>query len=97
MALFKLFGGAKRRTMRKRSPMKKRRTVVRRKRSMKKGSKSKTRRGRKNFVTHKGDKDFNARGHRQVKKRSPYSKKRKGGDSNPLSQMMSSLMPSNGN
>lgn len=93
MGLFKLFGGAKRRTMKKRSPMKKRRTVVRRKRSMKKGTRSKTRRGRKNFVTHKGDKDFNARGHRQVRKRSPYSKKRKGGDKNSLTDMMASLMP----
>ena len=87
--MFKLLGGSpapvgcitggKRRTMKKRS-MKKRSMKKRsmKKRSMKKRSASKTRRGRLNFVTHKGDKDYNARGHRQVKKRSPYSKKKGG-------------------
>ena len=76
--------GGKRRTMKKRS-MKKRSNKKRsnkkrsmKKRSMKKRSASKTRPGRLNFVTHKGDKDYNARGHRQVRKRSPYSKRRGG-------------------
>ena len=92
--MFKLLGGSpapvgcmtggKRRTMKKRSMKKrsnKKRSMKKRsmkKRSMKKRSASKTRRGRLNFVTHKGDKDYNARGHRQVKKRSPYSKKKGG-------------------
>jgi hypothetical protein len=72
----KLFGGAKRRTMRKSN---KKSCKKCKKRSMKKGSPSKTRKGRKNFITHKGDKDYNARGHRQVKKHAPYMKKRGGG------------------
>jgi len=33
-----------------------------------KGKASKTRKGRKDFVTHKGDKDFNRKGHRQTKR-----------------------------
>jgi hypothetical protein len=60
--------------MKKRGSMKKR--SMKKRRSMKKGSASKSRRGRKNFITHKGDKDYNARGHRQVKRRSPYSRRR---------------------
>ena len=46
-----------------------------------KGQASKTRKGRKDFVTHKGDKKFNRRGHRQSRakgsktKRAPYSRK----------------------
>lgn len=70
--------GTKKRSMKKRS-MKKRsmkKRSMKKRRSMKKGSASKTRRGRKNFITHKGDKDYNARGHRQVKRRSPYSRRR---------------------
>lgn len=45
-----------------------------------KGSESKTRKGRKDFVTHKGDKDFNREDHRQKhakgsrKVRKPYMK-----------------------
>jgi len=41
-----------------------------RKRSKKfyKGKASKTRKGRKDFVTHKGDKYFNRKGHRQTKR-----------------------------
>lgn len=50
----------------------------------KKGSASKTRKGRKDFVTHKGDKKYNRRGHRQSKnakgkRGKPYSHRRKGG------------------
>ena len=40
----------------------------------KKGSMSKTRSGRKDFRTHKGDKKFNARSHYQTKKMKPYMK-----------------------
>jgi|AntAceMinimDraft_18_1070375.scaffolds.fasta_scaffold159878_2 hypothetical protein len=36
-------------------------------RHFKKGMSSKTRKGRKDFVTHKGDKFFNRKGHRQSK------------------------------
>ena len=79
----KLFGGAKRRTMRKSSkkscPKCHHKPCTCKKRSMKKGSPSKTRKGRKNFITHKGDKDYNARGHRQVRKNAPYMKRRGGG------------------
>ena len=42
-----------------------------------KGQKSRTRKGRKDFVTHKGDKDFNKHGKRQHKGRKPYHKSRK--------------------
>ena len=40
---------------------------------------SKTRKGRKDFVTHKGDKYYNRKGHRQSrnakgKRKSPYKK-----------------------
>ena len=38
----------------------------------KKGSASKTRKGRKDFITHKGDKYYNADGHRQSKAHKPY-------------------------
>jgi hypothetical protein len=79
----KLFGGAKRRTMRKSSkktcPKCHHKPCACKKRSMKKGSPSKTRKGRKNFITHKGDKDYNARGHRQVRRNAPYMKRRGGG------------------
>ena len=44
----------------------------------KKGQASRTRLGRKDFVTHKGDKDFNARGRRQKRARTPYTKKKGG-------------------
>lgn len=50
-----------------------------------KGSRSKTRRGRKDFITHKGSKKYNRRGHRQSRnsrgrKGRPYSRRnRKGG------------------
>ena len=77
-----LFGGAKRRTIRKKSCKKCHRKPCLKsckKRSMKKGSASKTRKGRKNFITHKGDKDYNARGHRQVRRNAPYMKRRGGG------------------
>ncbi len=42
------------------------------KKHFRKGSPSKTRKGRKDFVTHKGDKKFHRRGHRQSK---PQKKK----------------------
>ena len=44
-------------------------------RNMFKGSASKTRRGRRNFITHKGDKDYNAKGHRQTKGKKPYTRR----------------------
>ena len=50
-----------------------------------KGQASKTRKGRKDFVTHKGDKKFNRKSHRQSRakgsktKRRPYKKGRKHG------------------
>jgi hypothetical protein len=80
-------GGKKRRSMKKRSMKKrsmkkrsmKKRSMKKRsmkKRSMKKRSPSKTRPGRLDFVTHKGDKDYNARGHRQVRANRPYSRRR---------------------
>ena len=42
-----------------------------------KGQRSRTRKGRKDFVTHKGDKYYNRRGHRQRGKygRRPYTKR----------------------
>ena len=55
-------------------------------RKYKKGSRSKTRRGRKDFVTHKGSKKYNRRGHRQSRnsrgrKGKPYSRRtRRGGN-----------------
>ena len=62
-------------------------TGGRRKRTKKyrKGSRSKTRKGRKDFITHKGSKYYNRRGHRQTRnskgrKKRPYkSRSRKGG------------------
>ena len=48
-----------------------------------KGQASKTRKGRKDFVTHKGDKKFNRKGRRQSRargsktRRAPYSRKHK--------------------
>lgn len=39
--------------------------------------KSKTRKGRLDYVTHKGDKAYNARSHRQYKKRRPYTRRRR--------------------
>ena len=46
----------------------------------KKGMKSKTRKGRKDFVTHKGNKFYNRKGKRQTKSRKgkkgkPYSRR----------------------
>ena len=45
----------------------KRRRGKKSKKHFRKGSASKTRKGKKDFVTHKGDKDYNRRGHRQHK------------------------------
>lgn len=42
-------------------------------RGFKKGTKSRTRSGRLNFITHKGDKVYNADGHYQKSKHKPYS------------------------
>lgn len=42
-----------------------------------KGQRSRTRKGRKDFVTHKGDKTYNRMGHRQYRKRRPYTKRRR--------------------
>ncbi len=52
----------------------KRRRGNKSKKHYKKGSMSKTRKGRKDFVTHKGDKDFHRRGHRQTKRQGKKSK-----------------------
>ena len=48
--------------------------------SPKKGKRSKTRKGRKDFVTHKGNKYYNRKGKRQTKNRKgrkgkPYSRR----------------------
>ena len=45
-----------------------------------KGKKSRTRKGRLDFVTHKGDKDFNKGNKRQHKSRKPYRKGKKAGN-----------------
>jgi len=42
----------------------------------KKRQPSRTRKGRLDFVTHKGDKAYNRSGHRQYRRRRPYTKKR---------------------
>ena len=44
-----------------------------------KGQRSRTRKGRKDFITHKGDKYYNRRRHRQRgrKGRRPYTKRRR--------------------
>ena len=52
----------------------KRRRGNKSKKHYKKGAMSKTRKGRKDFVTHKGDKDFHRRGHRQTKRQGKKSK-----------------------
>jgi hypothetical protein len=74
-------GTKKRKGPKKRGGTKKRKGTrkrggTKRRKGSRKGTKSKSRRGRKNYITHKGDKDYNARGHRQVKRRSPYSRRR---------------------
>jgi hypothetical protein len=63
-----MLGGRKRKSRRARRSRRSRRS----KKHFRKGSPSKTRKGRKNFVTHKGDKKFHRRGHRQSK---PQKKK----------------------
>ena len=60
-----MLGGRKRKYRRSRRSR-------RSKKHFRKGSPSKTRKGRKDFVTHKGDKKFHRRGHRQSK---PQKKK----------------------
>jgi len=52
----------------------KRRRGNKSKKHYKKGTMSNTRKGRKDFVTHKGDKDFHRRGHRQSKRQGKKSK-----------------------
>ena len=52
----------------------KRRRGNKSKKHYKKGAMSKTRKGRKNFVTHKGDNDFHRRGRRQTKRQGKKSK-----------------------
>ena len=64
-------GGKKRRSMKK----------SRKSSKSKKGMASKTRKGRKDYITHKGDKYYNRKGKRQTKNRKgrkgkPYSKRR---------------------
>lgn len=55
------------------------RKSYKKKRHPKKGQRSRTRKGRKDFVTHKGDKYYNRSHHRQTGKRGkkPYVKRRK--------------------
>lgn len=43
--------------------------------AMKKGDKSKTHKGDKDFTTKKGDKDFHEGGHDEKKKKKPYGGK----------------------
>ena len=69
-----LTGGRSRRRRRSRS-----RSRSRKGGNPKKGMASKSRKGRKDFVTHKGDKYYNRKGHRQSrnakgKRKSPYRK-----------------------
>lgn len=52
----------------------KRRRGNKSKKHYKKGAMSKTRKGRKDFVTHKGDKKFHRRGHIQTKRQGKKSK-----------------------
>ena len=58
--------------------------VIKRKKSSKKypkkGMRSKTRRGRLDYETHKGDKFFHRKKHLVKRKRKPYTKKHKGGN-----------------
>ena len=46
-------------------------------RGSKKGDKSKTHKGDKDYTTKKGDKDFHEKGHDVKKKRKPYKRKKK--------------------
>lgn len=72
----KLVGGRKRRHKRGKT-RRKSRGKKRTRRHPHKGQRSKTRKGRKDFITHKGDKAYNRSGHRQYRKRRPYSKRRR--------------------
>ena len=69
-------GGRKRRHKRSKT-RRKSRGKKRTRRHPHKGQRSKTRKGRKDFITHKGDKAYNRSGHRQYRKRRPYSKRRR--------------------
>ena len=72
----KMVGGRKRRHKRGKT-RRKSRGKKRTRRHPHKGQRSKTRKGRKDFITHKGDKAYNRSGHRQYRKRRPYSKRRR--------------------
>lgn len=72
----KLVGGRKRRRKGGKT-RRKSRGKKRTRRHPHKGQRSKTRKGRKDFITHKGDKAYNRSGHRQYRKRRPYSKRRR--------------------
>ena len=74
-----IFGGKKRR---RKSKGKKKRKGRKTKRRPKKGQRSKTRKGRLDFVTHKGDKYYNRNGHRQTRNRKgkkgrPYASRKR--------------------
>ena len=75
------FGGRrrKRKTHRRRRRKKTRTRKRRRKHSRhpKKRQASKTRKGRLDFVTHKGDKAYNRSGHRQYRRHRPYRRTRR--------------------
>ncbi len=71
-----MVGGRKRRHKRGKT-RRKSRGKKRTRRHPHKGQRSKTRNGRKDFITHKGDKAYNRSGHRQYRKHRPYSKRRR--------------------
>jgi len=56
---------------------KRKRGRSRRRRHPHKGQRSRTRRGSKDFITHRGNKTYNRRGHRQYRKRKPYTRRRR--------------------
>jgi len=69
--------GGRRRTRKARRRHRRRKTRRRRKRRKhpKKRQASKTRKGRLDFVTHKGDKAYNRSGHRQYRRHRPYRRR----------------------
>ena len=72
------FGGRRRKRKTRRRRRKKTRTRRRRRkhaRHPKKRQASKTRKGRLDFVTHKGDKAYNRSGHRQYRRHRPYRRR----------------------
>lgn len=62
---------------RKRRRKHRRRRSTKKRRHPKKRQRSRTRKGRLDFVTHKGDRAYNARSRRQYRKRKPYTRRRR--------------------